>query len=160
MKGKKTHIAYIAAALTAGWAGLILFLSSQSGAETSQLSRSLSRGILSLFGEAAETSIVRLDAFLRRLAHVVLFFGFGGLITFWASCVKKLSIGLRAALVAGACVFAAFFDELHKRLIPGRHFSLTESLINLASAAAGSAAVLAVYFFIRKRRDKNARKHF
>lgn len=140
---------WILGAVTAIWLGLMLFLSSQNGEDTLGLSEWICKKILSLFGRYNASDMARLNAVLRKAAHFFLFFVLGIMSVMWTVIIPRFSVAVKTLFCFAVCFIIAFFDEAHKVFIPGRHFSLFESLLNFFGAAAGIGAAILVCCVIR-----------
>lgn len=145
--------------ITILWIGIILYLSSQNGVQTTQLSSGLSRKIAGfLYRHPTVGQVHQVHMLVRKSAHVILFFILGmlamitGSLTFHRGTLKGRLGGLVLSLVI-TCGYA-FIDEWHKQFIVGRHFDIEEMVLNLYCGIAGIViAALAVKLF-RKRQGK------
>lgn len=87
-------------------------------------------------GFSANLELIHL--LLRKLAHVVIYLGFGGLLYHTFACTwTKWScrmLGISFLL----CTAIASIDELQKAFIPGRHCDPKEILLNCIAALLGN----------------------
>ena len=104
--------------LTILWFALMTILSHTPGPRSSLESQTLAR-----WTKVDEGS-------LRRVAHVILFFVLSLLATV---SFPEVDLWIRITALMGWCVI----DEATKPLIPGRHFSWGDVLLNACGAAAG-----------------------
>lgn len=149
---------WILAVFTFLWLGLMLFLSSQNGEDTRGLSEWICKKILALFGGYNASDLAKLNSVLRKAAHLFLFFVLGVMSVMWTVIIPRFSVAVKTLFCFAACLVIAFFDEAHKVLIPGRHFSFSESLLDFLGAAAGIASALLVYRLIRHISSANRRR--
>ena len=84
---------------------------------------------------------------LRSAAHIVFSFVESLLLTLTLCSFRYGKQTFRISLVLSCLIAAAM--ELIKLPIPGRHFSVFETLLNMASGAAG---VLLVLLLLKRRR--------
>jgi len=136
--------------ITIAWMMLIFMLSSQNGTETAQISGSIVEKVIkAFFKNASDQNIEMLHHFIRKFAHVFLFFTLGLLVgTTVKEFFEKSSIFsfLFALSIVGFC---GFFDEWHKQFIQGRHFDFSEVIINVISAL----CALVILFISKKSND-------
>ena len=135
--GKKVVVFWT---ITFLWIGMILSLSSQNGDQTAELSGGLAGWIAELiFRDPSAGQMEQVHMLIRKLAHVVLFLGLGGLsyaaghVTFHRKGRRRAAAGISAVLILSC----AFLDEWHKQFIPGRHFDTGETLLNMCCGIAG-----------------------
>lgn len=118
------------------WYALICFLSSQTGAESSQLSGLVVEGSIDWMGDWGAIFRVDWDALqflsflIRKAAHMGAFFVLTGLLLF-ALWRLGTSPRTQAGLSLALCVLLAGLDELHQVFVPGRDGKLTDVLIDL-----------------------------
>lgn len=133
--------------------GIIAFsLSRQDGASTKSLSVGLTMQILRLyyrFGFSANLELIH--SFLRKLAHVVIYLGFGGLLYHAFACTWRKRPGWMLGISSLLCMAIASVDEMQKALIPGRHCDPEEILLNCIAALAGN---LIAYTWMQRRSCK------
>jgi VanZ family protein len=111
------------------WLVVAVVLSSQNGTETASTSHQVSQFIIQLF-HMPETKLDIFDAFLRKLAHMVVFLLLGGLlyIALYETLETKKYIWLWVGI---SCSTFAIFDEVKKSFIAGRHCQWDEAGLNL-----------------------------
>ena len=132
------------------WGILAVFLSRQSGLQTSALSYGISEIIRRLF----EYCGIRLDIelinyLLRKLAHLIIYLVLGGLVYDTLSSTVRISKKAALSLSVVVCLIISALDEAQKFFIPGRHGDVGEIVLNSIAAAAG---IFAVSFLNGKRK--------
>ena len=151
---KKRILAIVFVVITLCYGGVIFFLSSQNGEETTALSSGVSYKIAKLiYGESEPTDIQINDVHmaLRKSAHIALFLVLGILVTISmvTILIKKPWLAyVSSIIIVCSC---AFFDEWHKIFIVGRHFDIGESVLNGVCGLAGVIIVAAICFLKEKR---------
>lgn len=134
--------------VSALWLGLCLYLSWQTGEETTGLSEEITQGVKKvahLFGYEVELSV--LHAFLRKSAHGAVFFIAGVLCyaAFKRSLPKIPRLnGISAAMSIVLCSLTAVAAETGKVWIPGRHLQWDETLLGVLGAICGAGIGWAV----------------
>lgn len=130
---------------------LIFFLSSQDGEQTVKLSLAISEFLSRFGGGGTEEAAAQTHMEIRKLAHIVLFFGLGAifyLLVFYGVLPEamrwKRGISMLAAFVIAAGY--GYFDEWHKQFIVGRHFQIEEAELNIISGCIGIVVVGIVQF--------------
>ncbi|MFI3206598.1 MAG: VanZ family protein [Clostridia bacterium] len=124
------------------WLLLIIILSSQNGTDTAQTSYKISSFVSKLFYNNANISDIKsVDFVIRKIAHIVLFFGLGFSITLFgfAFFIEMIDFKFLVLISVVLSVLTAFLDEWRKQFIVGRHFDIYESMINIGSAIVGVA---------------------
>lgn len=138
--------------LTLAWFLLCFRLSSQTGEKTGQLSMAMARMISEVLGLPAE-SIPVLNTVLRTAAHLVCFFVLTVLVC-GASGATFHSHKLSILWPLGFCILFAFWDEIRKADISGRHCSIPEAFLNTLGCVLGCIA-LYVGLWVLHRRKKD-----
>lgn len=141
--------------ITIFWAGLILYLSFEKGAETADTSMRLTHFLMGLFyhGEPPYEVLMLWDGHFRLAAHFVLFFLYG----IWAvigleEWSHKLGLSFVTALISG--IGLAVLSEVGKLWIEGRHCDFGEMRLNIAGVAAGclaTAGMIRLIHSVKKR---------
>lgn len=122
---------------TTAWFVFMTWLSHQSGEKTSRASRMLAEDLGKLLpSEDPE----RLNALLRKTAHVVVFAVLAvlSLLTWQAAGKRPAGYGIWAALLLWC-----LGDEATKRMVPGRHFSWLDTGLNVLGVLVGGAVCAA-----------------
>lgn len=124
--------------VTLAVAGLIIWFSSQTAAESDGLSRGLAQRLLELFSiEASKRELKKLNQFLRKLAHFILYLILGcGLTGITSYKRRRILMAVFAAIVLGS-MFAAS-DEFHQIFSEGRGPTVRDVLLDACGVAAGS----------------------
>ena len=79
MKLFKNKKLWILGIITILWMLVIYFLSAQNGNQTTKLSLAISEFLSEIMGERTSKEAVHLHLVIRKLAHIVLFFGLGAI---------------------------------------------------------------------------------
>lgn len=131
------------------WLAVIFFLSGQTGEDTASLSLTITRWLMRFLPGVSEAG---LHSWLRKLAHVGVYFVEGALL-YPALRAWLRSVGKGFFLTIAVCALIAAADEAHKALIPGRHCSWDEAVLNVLGAFLG-AGLLAAFGKWRKWRGR------
>ncbi len=145
MQKRKKIATIVLAIITIGWLVLMWRLSSADGMQTVADSMGITQKLANLFWEnPTATQIADLHMAVRKAAHIVLYFIFGIFLwLFWdmalAERCRRRARGygyllLPSFIAGGMAIILAFADELHKIPIDGRHFSLSELILNAVCA--------------------------
>lgn len=140
------------------WYALICFFSSQTGAESSQLSGLVVESSIDWMGDWGAIFRVDWDALqllsflVRKCAHMGVFFVLTGLLLF-ALWRLGTSPRTQAGLSLGLCALLAGLDELHQTFVPGRDGKLPDVLIDLG----GGVCFLLLWLLVRHLRRKKGR---
>ena len=122
------------------WLAVIFFLSSQTGEETTSLSLTITRWLARFFPGVAEET---LHLWLRKLAHIGVYFVEGALL--FPALLRRTQRPIHSfVLTLTLSALIAAVDEAHKMLIPGRHCSWAEAVLNVLGAALGVGFVLGI----------------
>lgn len=121
------------------WAILIFHFSHQ----PVQVSRELSTSVTEIVVESIRTwqpdhayTIADLHVFVRKSAHMLLYFVFGGLVLHALSIRTRPDLR-RMLLALTVCVSYALTDEWHQLYVPGRGAQLRDVLIDTSGAMLG-----------------------
>ncbi|MCD8219751.1 MAG: VanZ family protein [Ruminococcus sp.] len=144
MRKKKIAVVILMVAIAA-WLLLMRRLSMADGAKTLQDSLPLARKVCAwLYEEPTAEQLKHVHLTLRKMAHVALYLVYGGMSALlWDLLLERFAIWKRMIPAIVCCTAVAFLDEMQKIPIAGRHFSLSESLLN-----AGSALVMILLYFL------------
>ena len=136
-----------------GWLGLIFHLSTENGEKTADTSMKIAEKISGmLYSSPTQEQVQSVHHAVRKLAHVVMFFVFGVLISvtgIYISSLWRKPWAAVAALVIGfiLIVGVGWLDEWHKQFIEGRHYQLGEAIINIISGLSGSGIMVILWKF-------------
>lgn len=135
--------------ITILWGGIIFYLSSQNGVQTTETSSWIAEKLAEfIYDNPTWEQFNQLHMVIRRTAHICLFFGLGLLLYISA----RLSFGIKNIIVSLLVVaVCGLFDEWHKQFISGRHFDKEEVVLNICCGIVG--IVLGKIFM---RRNANA----
>ena len=115
----------------AAWYAVIWFFSSQTGAE----SQEVSDGVLGFFGYDIQNSLMVISLWLsflvRKAAHMGIFFVLTGLLYWALKGVPKL----RGWTALGICAVLAAVDEFHQYFVPGRSGKWQDVCIDVLGGA-------------------------
>ena len=144
---------YISFFLLLVWMSLIFLLSTQNGEQTVAISSGIADWIAdNLYKEPTPLQINDMHMLLRKIAHIILFSGFGFLSFYSFLIVFTSRLGLVALGASTLTVIVAFFDEWHKAFIPGRHCHIEEALLNAVSGCIAIACCIFWHLFRKKRK--------
>lgn len=142
MQNKRRWLSILLWCLTAGWLILALFLSSQTGAETGNLSMSISSFIGKALG-LAESTTPTINVVIRKAAHIIVYLILSGFAT--AAAINTFTKHRLAWLwPLPICSVIAILDEVRKAAIPGRHCSWSEAGLNVLGCVVGAVVVWAI----------------
>ena len=112
--------------LTVLWFILMTFLSHESGEHTARTSLKLA-GFLKFLGD----DIDEIDRYLRKVAHIVVF------AIFTILFCKTMQLAKLPVWSMSLVYIFTIVDEATKPLIRGRHFSISDVMLNVAGTTAG-----------------------
>lgn len=152
MKKKKLGILILMSMFTLFWIGIMLFFSSQNGAQTEQTGRNMAQFIKNLLH--LKNDVYQIHREIRKIAHILLFLVFGFLLTIILDLAfykrnKKLFMII---LLLGSSF--SYLDEAHKILIKGRHFNFDDVIRNLAGYIFGCLLAFFLVWIWKKCRKK------
>ena len=152
---KRHHSSALTAALWVAailWIGVLFFLSTQSGVDSSALSGWFTGIVLHLF-RFLHLQPAALEPALRKLAHFGIFAVEGFLLTLaMMRTARRLWRGALAAALS--CALMAAANEYSQRFADGRSCELRDMLIDSGGALLGLLAVLALRGLIRAHRRR------
>ena len=140
--------------LCLGWLLLIFFLSTQNGEQTAAASSGIASWLAKIvYGSPTEMQINDVHMLIRKVAHFLLFYGFGVLstYTFFAFIERHKRVTSCFSMLITMAV--AVLDEWHKAFIPGRLCHIEEILLNMIAGTLGVGCVVLVAW----RRNKKAK---
>ncbi len=120
-----TQMVYFWAATTILWFAVMTYLSHQNGEETSKTSWILAEDVHRIW---ARESTEKINAFLRKAAHTVVFFILTILLE---KTLAEIGSGTLRVVWTGLLVVWCLADEVTKTFVPGRHFSWLDVGLNL-----------------------------
>lgn len=146
------HILFICAlwALAFAWFIVCIGLSSQTGKETGELSKSIASFIAETI-HLPGTSVPGINKGLRLAAHFFCFFVLS-ILTGGACAATFRSAASAFSWPFLPCVVFAFADEMRKANIPGRHCSFPEAWLNVAGCAMGVIILGIILWLFRWRK--------
>ena len=125
--------------------GAMWFFSSQNAAESAELSGSVTRFIMRLFGiEDNSTNLLRIQHVVRKTAHFCLFALLGLSLGFAIAPPQRPVNAFWALPVAGASAIA---DEVHQTHVTGRGGMWQDALLDSCGALVG---ILAAFIILRR----------
>lgn len=135
---KRRGLLILSIGVTLAVAGLIIWFSGQSAADSDSLSHGLARRLMELFSvEISAQELRRLNHFLRKLAHFTLYFILGcGLAGITSHKLRRMPAAVCVSILLGAAF--AVSDELHQVFSEGRGPSVQDVLLDTCGVAAGS----------------------
>ena len=133
--------------------GTMWFFSSQNAAESAELSGSVTRFIMRLFGiEDNSTNLLRMQHVVRKTAHFCLFALLGLSLGFAIAPPQRPVNAFWALPVAGVSAIA---DEVHQTHVTGRGGMWQDALLDSCGALVG---ILATFVILRIIARRSARK--
>lgn len=149
--------------LTGFWLAFCLYLSWQTGTETTGLSWKIARVLLKALGAVGlAPDPQRFHMSLRLFAHFGVFLITGILfagaleVSLPGKEYKNINVFL---LGSSTCAFIAVLAEVGKLAVPGRHLTWSEAGLNVLGAVVGVAAVcLAVHLYASRNAERNRSK--
>lgn len=166
MKQKKLFV--FVTILAVIWFGFIFYMSSQTAADSGQMSKSVTKGVV-LTGEKAgviqagtvnsETALKKYHVIIRNLAHIGMYFLFACILfsSFWAFGInKKKSVLLSFAIG----FFVSIIDEVNQMHFAGRNSGgvISDAIDDIYRDTFGICSALLIFVIIRvmiELRDKN-----
>ena len=124
---------YLFIILTVIWFIFMTYLSHEDGEHTSKTSLRLAK-LLTFLGD----DIKEIDRYLRKLAHIVVFAVFAVLF-----CITVRIANLPVWTMSLVYIFTVI-DEATKPLIKGRHFSISDVMLNVAGTTLGVLAAMLI----------------
>ena len=136
---------------------LIFFFSSQTGEQSSDVSRSFTGEIirfavrlLHMDGGREDAAVEAIHVFVRKTAHFSIYAALG-VCAVTAVRANTSARGMRAWLITvGFCMLYAVSDEIHQLFSDGRTCRLLDVFIDTCGAAFGSACLLAAVTLKRR----------
>lgn len=132
------------------WFMVCVGLSSQTGKETGELSKSIASFIAETI-RLPSTSVPGLNKGLRLAAHFFCFFVLS-ILAGGACAVTFPSAASAFSWPFVPCVVFAFADEIRKVNIPGRHCSFPEAWLNVAGCTLGVIILGIILWLLRWRK--------
>ena len=136
-----------------GWLCLIFHLSTENGEKTTDTSMRIAEKISGrLYASPTQERVDGVHRSIRKAAHVVLFFVFGVLVCimglYISSLWRKSWVALLMLVIGvGLILGVGWLDEWHKQFIDGRHYQISEAIINIVSGLSGGIVTIIVRNF-------------
>ncbi len=132
---------------------VIYHFSSENGAQTARTSGILAQKIAQvMYVEPTQAQVDEVHRIIRKSAHILEFFGLGFLMTAAVKTTwQKLKFWTLGPIVGLFVVFVAWFDEWHKIFIPGRHYQISEAMLNATAGITGIFAGVIIIWLIRRK---------
>ena len=138
------------------WMAFILFLSSQPGEESNQLSTGITEMIVEVVEKVvpdANLDFKSINHFVRKNAHFFAYFVLGILVLNALRVCRMRGIkGIAAAVLI--CVIYAVSDEVHQLFVPGRGGQIKDVLIDSGGAVAGISVYALILGLIARTKRK------
>ena len=129
--------------------GAMWFFSSQNAAESAELSGSVTRFIMRLFGiEDNSTNLLRMQHVVRKTAHFCLFALLGLSLGF---ALAPLSRPIYVFLALPVAVVSAIADEVHQTHVTGRGGMWQDALLDSCGALVGILTAFVILHIIVRR---------
>lgn len=158
MRERKTRRLWLEAmVIVISFAALLLLLyfvfivSFQEGSRSSGVTMNIAARIAQRICEnPTEAEVEIISRILRYFAHLGLFFVVGVVMTFVSMVLFRGYYRILGAFLSGGvCYFLAFYTEYYKQFIEGRHFQMTDVVLNWYGSVAGIAGMVLSYFMNR-----------
>ncbi len=142
---------------------LIIFLfSAQKAPDSSKISKGITSGVfavIELFHPIPhtiqkETAFLSVEGVIRKIAHFILYFIFGGALAF-ALSRTRFSKKTIVIIISALSLFFAASDEYHQLLVPGRSGQVTDVFLDFGSALVGMCIF---YLLVRKIKKQQSKK--
>jgi len=141
------------------WYAVIFYFSSQTGAESTELSDAF---IETAFHWDIENSLMVLSGLLstlvRKGAHAFVYFVQTGLLLLplW-SIIQSPKV--RNAVALSGCALLAALDEIHQLFVPGRSGKISDVLIDTMGGVCFLLCLWLVQWFWKRRRSREDHPH-
>ncbi|PYG89467.1 VanZ family protein [Ruminiclostridium sufflavum DSM 19573] len=164
---KKRKISIVVIALAGIWLGVIFFMSSQTAADSTQMSKTITRTFLAvgekagIVEEGASTSnelISKYDPDTRKMAHVIMYFLLASVIfaALWELGANK-NISAVISFFASICI--AVIDEINQMSFTGRNSGVvSEGIADIYRDASGIGIALVILLVLRAVKEIKNRK--
>ena len=141
---------------TIAWLSLCLYLSWQTGEETTEFSQRIAQFLLDLLGRLGlQPDAQQFHAGLRLFAHFGVFFVTGLLTAGAFSISLPWDLGRTAFWVAAiSCTLVAVLAEVGKLAVPGRHLTWRETGLNVVGAVCGAGLIRVVCAFVYGKKTR------
>lgn len=140
-------------ALTIAVGAAIFLFSSQTAAQSNEVSKSTLRWILQLLGKSTDELLRRYNHYLRKLAHFGLYALFGFCLT--GTLRHENRVPKLPAAVGFGAVFAAL-DEFHQHFVEGRGPQVSDVLLDTAGVFTGALVMTPILLFLNRVRMRRA----
>ena len=130
---------------------LVMILAFQEGERSISETMNIAERIAArIYEEPTADEIKTISKMLRYAAHLGLFFVVGLVGTFVSMVIFRRYYRILGVLLSGgACYILAYYTEYYKQFIDGRHFHMTDVVLNWYGSAAGIACMVISYFMNR-----------
>ncbi len=132
---------------------LIFFFSAQPSDVSAQTSQTFGKELLSLLDSIFEFSMpteAEIDAFLRKIAHFVIYAALGGSFYVALRQTSRRYFGIRALLFS---LLYAVSDEVHQYFVPGRSAQVSDVLLDFVGSIFGVWVIYLLFRHIIKKHD-------
>ena len=129
----------------------VMIVSFQSGdSSTNVTMRIAGRIARTIFEDPKQEQIETVSRMLRYGAHLALFFVVGLVTAFVSMVIFRGYFRIVGVMLAGvACYMMAYYTEYFKQYIEGRHFQMTDVVLNWYGCLAGIVCMVVSYFLNR-----------
>lgn len=104
----------------------------------------------SIYTEPTQEEVWTISRVLRYGAHLGLFFVVGLGATFVSMVIFRRYYRILGVLLSGGlCYILAYYTEYYKQFVEGRHFQMSDVVLNWYGSAAGIACMVISYFMNR-----------
>jgi|GEM_PF-2484578 len=160
------RIGIIAVFLLLLWVGFIIFMSSQTAESSGNMSRAVSRAIITMaekLGAAypgagnSVQAVVRIDEYVRDLAHIAMYFMLAAIFSavLWLRGINN-NRWIAVVFISGLCI--SIIDEINQMNYHGRNDSglAGAGVADVFKDVAGICAAVGVFFLLRRRFGKRS----
>ncbi|QNU66602.1 VanZ family protein [Ruminiclostridium herbifermentans] len=155
---KRKMLIIILIIFAVAWLGVIFFMSSQTAAESDQISKRVTKaaviigekaGVIEYGASNSEEILKEYNISVRKFAHVAMYFLLASLIfiALWQLRVKKLLSVIISFLI---CIYIALVDEINQMNFAGRNSGvISEGINDIYKDFVGIITAILILFIIR-----------
>jgi len=135
--------------------GFVYFFSSMDYFKTNNVSRKFTKSIVGIVGKnkserEINSFVNRANTYVRKMAHLFLFFNLGVFVSLVMKSKYKLEIRY-SILAVIICMIFGGLDEFHQMFVPGRSSRFADVIIDTVGSLLGILFVNYMYIRVRPR---------